>query len=571
MRRRWVLVGVVALALVASAGLVATAQSDAGNDTDYTLSELQQDGTSYSNSPDSIRISGEEMYWLIHWPAGISGNPGDPNDDYWRYLSPDTVVDRNSVWLRSINTDEPKDLTVTVATYDVAEREVFNERTNTTTTEQYATNVTTKDHNVTISQGWAIEEVPLGQSDGHDEVTVWVQNDRGNPSEELRWTFEHQSVATTQSLPFSSWGGLLQWSMVIFVVPLGVGGVIELAGSKRLIDRTGKGIGWGYGAWTALFAVVGAMIVASFWGNIADLLVKYPWVMVLYVLLFLFALMLETFEQHTKRVRFEKDELQETTMPSDEVGVDVLGSDEKTLTVIDKPDEPSRVASDGLMAFLARAVTGKAAPLRTVDPGHDDADMHGETDTWKDPLRCQSEVRQGDVDMRAFVHPLSPQVVDYQPEGWDFSMPELSDADDYVQLASKLLLTLTAAAVSWYVSVGLISVAVIVAGAMWICLRPREGYARVWAAPVHYRSARATAFHLAEETDNGETIEEEREMRLQTEISRESDILEAVDDRDSTLIHGQFAPEDEQPSSVDGGGSPNRNKRRTNGHGGDDE
>jgi TRAP-type C4-dicarboxylate transport system permease large subunit len=45
--------------------------------------------------------------------------------------------------------------------------------------------------------------------------------------------------------------------MIIFMIPLGVGGVVELAGSKRLIDRAGKGIGWGYGAWTAIFAVVG--------------------------------------------------------------------------------------------------------------------------------------------------------------------------------------------------------------------------------------------------------------------------------------------------------------------------
>jgi hypothetical protein len=554
MSRRWVLVAVVALAVFASAGLVATAQTDAENGTDYTLSELQQDGTSYANSPDSVRLSGSEMYWLVHWPAGISGNPGNPDDDYWQYLSPDTVVDRNSVWLRSINTDSAKDLTVTVAKYDVAEREVYNDRTNTTRTEQYATNVTTKDHNVTINRGWAMEEIELGQSDGRDQVAVWVQTDRGNPSDELRWTFEHESVATTQGLPFDSWGGLLQWSMLIFVIPLGVGGVIELAGSKRIIDRTAKGIGWGYGAWTAIFAVVGAIIVASFWGNIANLLVEYPWMMVLYVLSYLFALMLETFEQHTKRVRFERDELQETTMPSDDVGVDVLGSDERTLTIIDKPNEPSKVASDGLMAFLARAVTGDAARLRTVDPGHEEADKHGETDTWKDPLRCQSEVRQGNVDMRAFVHPKSPKVVDYEPEGWDFSMPELSDTDDYVQLVSKLALTLTAAAVSWHLSVGLVSVSVVIAGALWIGLRPREGYARVWAAPIHYRSARATAFHLAEETDNGETIEAEREKRIRSEITTEKEKMDAVDKRDGTLVDEMFSiDEDEDDLSGNGG------------------
>ena len=122
MRRRWVLAGVVALALIASTGLVATAQFDTESGSEYTLSELRQDGTSYANSPDSVRLSGSEMYWMIHWPAGLSGNPGDPSDSYWRYLSPDDVVDRNSVWLRSINTGSSRNVTVTVATYEICER-----------------------------------------------------------------------------------------------------------------------------------------------------------------------------------------------------------------------------------------------------------------------------------------------------------------------------------------------------------------------------------------------------------------------------------------------------------------
>lgn len=556
MRRRWALVAVVAIAVIASAGLVATAQSDAENDTDYTLSELQQDGTSYSNSPDSVRLSGSEMYWLVHWPAGISGNPGDPSDDYWRYLSPDTVVDRNSVWLRSINTDSAKDLTVTVATYDVAEREVVDRETNTTTTEQYAKNVTTKEHNVTINRGWAMEEIPLGQSDGRDQVAVWVETDQGNPSDELRWTFEHESVATTQELPFSSWGGLLRWSMVIFMLPLGVGGVVSLAGSKKLIDRAGKGIGWGYGVWTAIFALVGAMIVASFWGNIASLVVDYPWVMVLYILLFLFALMVETFEQHTKTVRFEQDELARATTPADEEGVDVLGSRERTLTVIDRPDEPMMVASDGLLAFLSRVATGSAAKLRTVDPGHDDADIHGETDSWKDPLRCQAAVKEGNVDMRAYVHPLSQSVVDYKPEGWEFSLPELKDREDYGQLATRVGATLVGAYIASQLFAGFGAAAVFVLGVGWIGLRPRDAYARVWAAPAHYRSARATALHLAEETDNAETIEEEREQRIRSEITTEKEKMDAVDKRDGTLVDEMFSIDEDEDDLPGSGGVP---------------
>jgi hypothetical protein len=94
----------------------------------------------------------------------------------------------------------------------------------------------------------------------------------------------------------------------------------------------------------------------------------------------------------------------------------------------------------------------------------------------------------------------------------------------------------------------------VIAGALWIGLRPREGYARVWAAPIHYRSARATAFHLAEETDNGETIEAEREKRIRSEITTEKEKMDAVDKRDGTLVDEMFSiDEDEDDLSGNGG------------------
>ena len=559
MRRRWVLAVVAAVLLVAIAGVAVSAQESGDSDHDLTLDELQQDGASYSNSPDSVRIADGEMYWLVHWPAGVSGTPGDPDDDHWRYLSPNDVVDRNSVWLRTINVDDSDEITVKVAAYEVDEREVIDHETNVTTTEQVARNVTVSDHRVSLDRGWVMEEISLPESQDGQEVTMWIE---GSESADLRWTFSHRSTATTQDLPFGTWGGLLQWSMLVFVLPIGLGGVGALYGSKRVIDRTGKGPGWGYATWTGVFALGAAGVVATYWGNVTRLLVEYPWALAAYVLLFLFALMLETFEQHTKLVRFERDELRRAKTPSDDVGVDQLSSDERELTIIDRPEEPARVASGGLMAFFARLVTGGAATLRTVDPGHEDADEHGETDTWKDPLRCQATVDRGRVDMRAYVHPLSPSVVDYRPEGWELSLPELEERDDYVRLASKVGLVAAGAWAAAQVLAGLGALLVLAAGTMWIALRPREAYARVWAAPAHYRKARATALHLASETDDAETIEEEREKRILSEISTEKEIMDAVDDRDGTLIDGMFGigdDEDELVEDVDDVGDPTAN------------
>ena len=535
MRRRWVLALVAAVLLVGAAGMVVSGEDTEDAETDLTLEELRQDGTSYSNSPDSVRIEDSDMFWVVHWPAGVSGTPGDPDDDHWRYLSPNDVVDRNSVWLRSINVDEREEITVNVATYEVAEREATDHESNTTTTEQVARNVSVSSHSITLNQGWVIEEISLPESQEGQQVTMWVEG-----SDDLRWTFEHRSTATTADLPFGTWGGLLRWSALVFVLPIGIGGVVSLYGSKRIIERTGKGPGWGYGMWIGVFGLGAALMVAMYWGNVTRLLVDYPWAMVLYVLLFLFALMLETFEQHTKMVRFERDEVAQTTLPSDDVGLDQLSSDEKTLTLIDRPEEPAKVASDGLMAFLARLATGGAARLRTVDPDHEEADEHGETDTWKDPLRCQATVNQGAVDMRAYVHPLSPSVVDYKPEGWELSMPDLEERDDYVRLALKVVLAFAVAYAAAQVLAMLGAILVLAAGTLWIGFRPKEAYARVWAAPAHYRTARATALHLASETDDAETIEQEREKRILSEISTEKEVMDAVDDRDGTLIDGMF-------------------------------
>ena len=545
MRRGWVLVGlaVAGVLLVATAGLVVS--GDETTDSEISLEELREDGTTYSNSPDSVRIDDGEMFWVVHWPAGVSGSPGDPDDDHWRYLSPHETVDRNAVYLRTINVDGSEDITVRVATYETDTREVTNHEANTTTTEEYARNVTVSDHSVSLERGWVMEEISLPESQDGQQVTMWVEG-----SDELRWTFEHRSTATTQDLPFGTWGGLLQWSMLVFVLPIGVGGVGALYGSKRVIDRTGKGPGWSYTAWTALFALGASGVVLTYWGNVTRLLVEYPYALAAYVLAFLFVLMLETFEQHTKLVRFEKDELRQATTPSDEVGVDQLSSDEKTLTMIDRPEEPAKVASDGIMPFLARLATGGAAKLRTVDPDHEESDEHGETDTWKDPLRCQATVGEGNVDMRAYVHPLSPSVVDYKPEGWELSLPDLEERDDYIDLAVKVGLVLVGAWVASRVLAALGVALVLAVGVGWIALRPREAYARVWAAPAHYRQARATALHLASETDNAETIEEEREKRIMSEISTEKEIMDAVDDRDGTLIDGMFGIGDDEDDLV---------------------
>ncbi len=549
-RRVLALAAVVALvAVLAGTTGLAVADDHAGNssgmDVDpvspesLSLEELRAGGTRHSNSPDSVRLDGSRMMWVIHWPAdAISGNPGDPNDDYWRYLSPGETVDRNSVWLRTINLQDAREETVHVAYYEVGEREVrVNE--NTTRTEQYAKNVTTDVHEVTLQRGWVMQEIPLRQSDDPRQVTMWVEG-----SDELRWTFSHDSVATTQGIPFSSWGGLLRWSATMLILPIGVGGVASLAGTKAIVRRTGVGPQWGFGMWTAVFGFFGFIALVTFWGDLADLLVAHPYALALGVLAYLFVLMLETFDHGVRRIRFEKSELTPAKSPAGDRAVDELAESERTLTVISREDEPLAVASPGLIPFLARLIGGGAAVLRTVDPDHEDADEHGETDTYEDPLECRVPVKEGGVDEKCYVHPMSPDVVDYKPERFEIDVSAPETRDEWLSFAVQAFSVLAVVAFAIAIGGTVAGLVTFLAGAAWIAVRPIEGYARVWPAPAHYRSARATALTLAEETDDAETIERERELRIRSEISTQRDIMEAVDNRDKTLIDGMFGIEE---------------------------
>ncbi|MFD1599368.1 hypothetical protein [Halobellus rarus] len=556
MRTRQVLALAAVFALVAvsvgAAGL-AVADDHAGDDSDsdavsadeLTLEDLRSDGTRHGNSPDSVRLDGERMMWVIHWPAdAMSSNPGDPQDDSWRYLSPGETVDRNSVWLRTINLNDVEETTVHVAYYEIGEREV-RVGENTTRTEQYAKNVSTEEHNVTLQRGWVMQEIPLRQSDDPREVTMWVEG-----SEELRWTFTHESIATTEGLPFSTWGGALRWASLVLILPIGIGGVLSLAGSKAIVRRTGVGPQWGFGLWSAAFAILAFIIVVSFWGDLANLLVEHPYALAIFVIAYLFVLMLETFDHGVRRIRFEKSDLTPTSSPAGDRAVDELSEREQTLTVISREDQPLSVATPGLIPFLARLIGGGAAVLRTVDPEHENADERGETDTVQDPLTCRVPVKEGHVDEKVYVHPLSPDVVDFEPEHFEINVPAPESADEWLSFGVRAFAMLAAVAFAMSIAGTVAGFLTLVAGVAWIAVRPVEGYARVWAAPAHYRSARATAISLAEETDDAQTIEREREKRIQSEITTQRDIMEAVDSRDKTLIDGMFGVDEEV---LDGG------------------
>ena len=475
---------------------------------------------------------------LIHWPADeVLSDPG--SDNKWRYVSPSTTVGRNSVYLRHYSidgTDSP--YTLKIAYWEVGEQQ-YETESGDVVTRQVAQNVTVDTVDVGFDAGFpAAQKIDLRQSDDPRRVTMWVEGQSG-----VRWTFEHKSIATTQAVQFTSWGGLLQSAAWWWFLPLFIGAAVAAWGAKKLIERAGRFVGWGYGPWIAAFAI-GAGLTALFAPvQAARAIVEYPWLLALVIVAFVTVLTLETLTDGVKRVRFVKDHLHERKSPSGDRAVESVKQGEKELTLVDRPDQPVHGAAGGFRAFAARCV-GARAPVKTVKPS-EDADEHGELNLNQDPLQTTVDVENGTVDEEIYVNPRAPQVVDYQREGWTWETPSPDDREDMVKyMAGGVVLGLAALvvgqAVSWMIGAG-----VAAAGLVVLSITPVDGRMRVWPAPFHYRTARASQRYLAKELDDAETIEEVQDRRIEDEMTTEREKMEAVDKADNTRIQAMFGPGDE--------------------------
>ena len=501
---------------------------------ELTLSELQRGGEQFPGDDPSLRVDGERPFSVIHWPADQAfSNPGA--DDNWRWLRPGGNVDRNAIWLRHFSIEGSEPLTLHIAYYEIGEerRSIGDGET---TTEQVAQNVTVDSMTLAFDRGFPDrQEIALRQSDSPRQVTMWIDGT------DARWTFEHHSVATTQELPFDSWGAFMQWAALVWVLPLFAGAIGVNWGAKRAIERMGVFTQWGYAPWAVLLTIVIGFlaIFASTWS--AHIFVEYPWIAPAVILGFTLLLVLETLTDGVRRVRFVRDNIKNRKSPSGDHAVEATMQDEVELTLIDRPDQPIRAAAPGLRAALSR-LAGGAAPVKAVQPG-EDADEMGEVELRDAPLQTTKSVEDGHVDEEVYVHPESPQIVDYTPEGWTFNPPVPNSTDGLGRwlLGAGLIMGLAALVFNLIgpnAAIGVAALAVGIAG-----FEAQPGRLLVWPANYHYRSARASSKYLAEETDKYETIEQERAEKERAKIERQKEIKSAVDARDSTLIEGMFGEE----------------------------
>jgi hypothetical protein len=520
-----------ALLLVVSAvGAVAVVADDHTQNQDqsaedkYSLSELREGGTQYEGA-SSMRITGDQAYWAIYWPAdNPMANP--PEGDGWKYLEPGQEVGRNTVYLRTIKTDSGvENKTVRVVYWQTEQKQITEG--NTTTTETVLTNVTEDTQVVQFVQGRPTEPVNLRKHDQATHVTMWFEE---NPKE-ARWTFTHKSIATTQSANIDTMGDY--WIQVgqDLILPLLFGLFLVGFGVKKAIKRAGIGPQWGYVPWVILIVIITIISTVYLYGSIAELLVDLPKLAAVVLLAMIGIVMLETFSTNVDKVFFARPSVEEVVSPSGDEGYDMYEFDGETHKVVRMPDGTRSVVKPGLLPFLSR-VFGGVAPLEGVEN-----------------IKSRVEMPESKWDETHFVDAESDEIVDYRREGWTLDIPWPED-HGYVPFLTKMGAYLIGGAMIssayGYSTVGFAALAALTIAAF---VRPRNGYARIDPAPTHAKSAVANMIQLGQDYDEAVTIDEAREENWSLRAHNQRDVEETVDKRDSTLIE-EMLGEDESERTV---------------------
>lgn len=485
----------------------------------FTLDELRSDGVTAANAPPSTRMHNDRMYWIIHWPASaILGTPGDPMDDSWLYLGEEGgSVDRNTIYLRSINMDQTETVTVTIVYYDVEQQVV--EEGNATTTEEQAVNVETKQVRAELQRGWSMAAIPLQKNPDHRYVTMWIEGQE----DDLRWTFTHQSVATTQAAGIDTYGDYLTRAGIDFLGPILVGSFLTGVIGRRAIKKAGIGPQWGYTKWLIVLTLGTVAIGFHQFSSLAEVVVAAPRMLALYVVGVFAIVLIETYTTGVSKAAFFKPELTDATSPSGNDAYDMVRAKQVEEQTVRMNDGHLAVVRPGLRAFLSRCFGG-AARLENAEQ-----------------ISTKVDLVESPIDEVYFVDPKADRVLDYKPESWQISVPDPDSRAEWFRMGSfALLAVMVAFAVYSFAGNPLYGTLSLLALATLAVVRPEDGYARIDPAPAHMRSAWASMLYLSIEAEDAETIEQARKENIRLQAKSEKEVDAALQDQDATLIQEMF-------------------------------
>ncbi|AZH26836.1 hypothetical protein [Haloplanus aerogenes] len=488
----------------------APASNSSGAASNYTIQGLRQLGTHPAGAPDSMRPEGDAgAWWLRHVPAALGVSEGA--EDARRYVTPNTVVRRNQVYLGSFRGWESEDekVRVHVVTWRVEE-----ETENGTTVEKQLTDVQEKTVTASLAGGTYDEariDLPPAY-DGEKYVTLWLEGER----DRTQWVFRLNSNAATASVPANSQGDLVMFGFVSIFLPFlgtAVGAVVL---DRYLLKSAGRGPGvsvleYGFLGFAALF--MGGFV---FYNGLIETLAKRPELLGILGGLFVGALAIWAFSDRGEEALFLQFRAAEADMAPDGSGTWHLAN--RVHTVVERSDGRKVVPRDGWVPFLARAWPfSDAAPLLEFDatnPGarrvtapKDDLlpeDADDDEGLWsRVRTRFPGDEQEDEYDVIYLVDPTAEHVVDYSEETFRLGLPDLvewpEDEEEFVAgrfpvpsvAVGKILAGLAFVGVAYlavtYVTTNTTLGALAAAVALGtLVVTPDAGKANVSLAPAHF-------------------------------------------------------------------------------------
>lgn len=504
-----VLVGTLVFGAIAPLTGAMAAENESTGSQGYTVQELSRGGTQSANSPDSLRMADQTAFWLIHWPANQPmANPGE--DRNWKFLKRGETIERNSIYLRTFRFEGSETITVKKVYWQVGER-----RTGNNATKRVPVNVTVDRQKVEIPAGRPTKKINIRRHDKKVRVTMWIEE---YPS--ARWTYAHRSVATTRPVNIQTYGDLLRWNLTTTYIPIIVGTLIAMGLVAMLLREAKAGPQYGYAIWIIVLGMGSAMAFFASYTFLADLFVALPVSGAFFVVGIVSIFALEGFGETPRKGVFFKPNLEAAVTPAAEQAHDLLKGEMSDYRLVSTgTDEGVAVVTQGVRPFLSRAFGGRA-----------------ELENAKD-IKTKIPLTGNTGDELYLVHPDSDELLEYEPEGWTFELPEL-DKQQLIGFGVKMCLAAAATLLAYYVAdPGIATVTAIVSAGV-VLLRPEHGHARVNPAPAHMRSVFAMLIMLREGTTDAETFDEMQAAMTEAEIQPFKKAMEL------TKNHGEIVDEE---------------------------
>jgi hypothetical protein len=571
---------VVAPLAAASGGAVASngattalqvAEQDANDSDTPDLEALRAGGEKPANAPPSIRASGTySEFALKYLPTGIWVDEENPSS--WQYLRPGTTVKRDTVqvWSKRGYGVDSQDVTVRVAHY------VERQRTRDNETVRVAENVTTYSVDATVGGGY--DRIPVEMRSHYEQAyrTVICVEQPGEPNcltnpTGVRWQLNHQTSEAMQGIALDSEGDKIAWGLGFVLLPFLGSSLSFIFGARKAINaaKSAPRIPW----WVGPVLLVGSVIsLFVFWDQIVATSVRAPWALSIVggaVTGLVAAVWFGASRQRSMFFRLRPREYVDTAQAGDDTdAVAADGGEAPTkpgqaqsslvadlipISMVHGRDGERYHVAKGFFNWIAR-VRGATAPLEAAD------------DETGGSLQTRIDVDRGPYSELYFLDAKADEdeVLNYEPEGHDWSLPEVVSKDEdgwhvNVNLIASGGFVFGLTALLGQVLLASAKLGLLIAGvilALWKFATPSQGKLEAKLANIHYQRALPTVINHARDIADASTKEELFENWTEAEMDRKVDRQELDDRRDQSqtkrLIDRYLGEEDASKDSDEG-------------------